>query len=513
MNSRKILTFLLLLTSLQPILKCFKHIASNVPHCVEFYSNMKDLDDECHEYLLAEEKFKSDFAKETIGRMCRNGALLEFDGFDEDGCDGLDYDDILKTYEEDPETWEVMAPIYMNALKKNFSKSWIKKKTNIKVDYEEAKNQFEHFRGELLKSFVEVFILISLIIVGFYNAINSATIKFHKLQITFIVMYSIFAIWLYSGMFIHYIHGFNLTDEELESKSDLYSIFVCIITNCVQWAYILISTWRNERDRKIFRLCSSGHKSDVKELEELIYQKVINSKMIMKVIQDGNNLLHIAVNGNNLSLVQLFVNTFGEELDPSIQNESGYDVFDLAVLKENLSILKLLLRLYNPSLRNLKLTLETSQPKLIQCLVPKLLKKDLVYFEEHISNYCKLVNDLQTKSLSKQQRKSLEDEVNQHQTFAIEALNKCMKGPLSSQEDKTETNRRKLKIESEFKCLICIQVMKSPLQIYACSFDHLICSNCIKNIKLCPECKEDFIRQPAKRRLTSERILSALLQE
>ena len=67
-------------------------------------------------------------------------------------------------------------------------------------------------------------------------------------------------------------------------------------------------------------------------------------------------------------------------------------------------------------------------------------------------------------------------------------------------------------MSSEFECPVCSELMVAPLQIFACSNDHFICSICVvdPSIKVCPICREDFKKKKPKRRLASERHLEIL---
>ena len=62
---------------------------------------------------------------------------------------------------------------------------------------------------------------------------------------------------------------------------------------------------------------------------------------------------------------------------------------------------------------------------------------------------------------------------------------------------------------SNFKCPVCMEIMKKPLQILSCSNDHFICSECVKDssIKECPICRESFMKNKPKRRYQSEKML------
>ena len=70
-----------------------------------------------------------------------------------------------------------------------------------------------------------------------------------------------------------------------------------------------------------------------------------------------------------------------------------------------------------------------------------------------------------------------------------------------------------MELKQEFECPICSEEMKSPLKIYACSNDHFLCSECLKQPKLvnCPICREDFSTKPPKPREREQRLLESLM--
>ena len=68
----------------------------------------------------------------------------------------------------------------------------------------------------------------------------------------------------------------------------------------------------------------------------------------------------------------------------------------------------------------------------------------------------------------------------------------------------------------DFECPVCLCQMADPIQIFGCSNDHLICSNCLEDLEKrksdnkykCPICLEDFNKKEPKRRFTYERIVN-----
>ena len=93
--------------------------------------------------------------------------------------------------------------------------------------------------------------------------------------------------------------------------------------------------------------------------------------------------------------------------------------------------------------------------------------------------------------------------------YRFKAKTESLPREILDKQDTTLKNNTK-QIKREFTCIICLKVMKAPLQIFGCSSDHLMCSKCVSTVKKCPKCKEDFNKMKPNRRLTSERLLVAL---
>lgn len=75
-----------------------------------------------------------------------------------------------------------------------------------------------------------------------------------------------------------------------------------------------------------------------------------------------------------------------------------------------------------------------------------------------------------------------------------------------------ENDKSELKV---FECPVCFEIMEAPKQIYGCSNDHYICSECLKSsrIKCCPLCRVNFKVNKPQRRYQSEHLLAILLEK
>ena len=79
------------------------------------------------------------------------------------------------------------------------------------------------------------------------------------------------------------------------------------------------------------------------------------------------------------------------------------------------------------------------------------------------------------------------------------------------------TSEKQAPLDQEICCPICFEEMITPKQILCCSNGHAICSDCIKQIKACPVCRESFqVKESGgkipKRNLFAERLVSLYLQ-
>ena len=93
-------------------------------------------------------------------------------------------------------------------------------------------------------------------------------------------------------------------------------------------------------------------------------------------------------------------------------------------------------------------------------------------------------------------------------------LEQCTRGKSEENIEENKVPKKALSNEvKEFKCPVCMEVMEAPLQIYGCSNDHLICSNCVKCVNACPICRSSFRTQKPKRRFQCESLLTLILQK
>ena len=61
---------------------------------------------------------------------------------------------------------------------------------------------------------------------------------------------------------------------------------------------------------------------------------------------------------------------------------------------------------------------------------------------------------------------------------------------------------------SELECVICITI--PPGEVFTCSNDHILCSECNSKVNVCPVCQINFEETPARRNRLAEKLIQKL---
>ena len=232
----------------------------------------------------------------------------------------------------------------------------------------------------------------------------------------------------------------------------------------------------------------------------------------------GNTPLHLAILGNHLSTVQILLVKFGNKIDGTFVNKDGQNALDLAIISKNANIITTLLEYYKPRLSSLALAVQHDEVRWVRDFMPKLQElydPELVQLVVHLSRFCTLTLESKRKDLRKERKKAVNKNREAYKKIIVETLKNFNGKKTEVSSGKQEQDfvvERNGQLFNEFECPVCSEVMIAPLQIFACSNDHFICSICVlePNIKECPLCREDFKKKP-QRRLASERHLELLL--
>ena len=259
---------------------------------------------------------------------------------------------------------------------------------------------------------------------------------------------------------------------------------------------------------QFYQYCAQGNKEKLKEvIRSHQHQIDINA------VKDGNTALHLAINGDHHTVVQVLTTNFEHQIDTSVCNEpGGYNVLDLAVIKKNLKIFNLILKhTKNPQLSSLILAVATFQDQLIKPLKSKLAKSLQPEIKVELDIFCDLLQESKKKNLKNSGKESIRKNLEIRKQIIGRYLDK--NAGVTSHQQNGKAEKMKMELKQEFECPICSEEMKSPLKIYACSNDHFLCSECLKQPKLvnCPICREDFSTKPPKPREREQRLLESLM--
>ena len=251
---------------------------------------------------------------------------------------------------------------------------------------------------------------------------------------------------------------------------------------------------------KFYQYCATGNKDKVKEVIRKHHDAIdINA------IKDGNTALHLAVNGDHHATVQVIVTNYEDRINTSLVNKQGYCVLDLAVLKKNLSIFNLLMKHSEPKINSLVLAVEMLQDQMIRALKSKLAETLQEEIKVEIDVICDLIKEARKKNFKSVGKESMKRNIEMRQQIIVKYLTKKDTNLPSSDSLQEVLNR-------EYECPVCFETISYPLQIYACTGDHLLCSECLQkhSIKQCPCCREDFNKFKPQRRPAYERFVERL---
>ena len=174
-----------------------------------------------------------------------------------------------------------------------------------------------------------------------------------------------------------------------------------------------------------------------------------------------------------------------------------------------IDIFNLLLRRANPTITSLKFAIENEQVKMIQALVSKIPSYKIVELIQQLEEFCELLIKLKQKDLSKNDKSASTKKVN---TLRFTLLKSLSDSDLDDQTSKAR-NSSKSKVEEEFTCPVCKELMLHPLKIFACSGDHLICSDCLVQVTSCSICRQDYTKVEPSRRYKAESFISDYMSE
>ena len=246
---------------------------------------------------------------------------------------------------------------------------------------------------------------------------------------------------------------------------------------------------------KLFNYCNEGEKAKMKDIIRKHGQSIdINAT------KNGRTLLHIAAQGGHQEILQTLIKRYKDKIDGSIRNNNGDTVLDVAIQRKNADIINLILEICKPDMRSLILAVKNDQEKIIRricCQIQERIEQD-----SDIERLCLLLEEVKNKTTKKARRDQIKRNIQIHKQVILEGLEKS----------KVKSEDKKANIRLEFECPICCDEINPPLQIFACSNDHFLCSECLGNsgIQSCPICREDFSQHKPTRRRAAERLRQSL---
>ncbi len=296
--------------------------------------------------------------------------------------------------------------------------------------------------------------------------------------------------------------------------------------------------------------CLYGHKDNVKRIIQEFKDDLNPNEMIQ--IGDGestseNSPLHLACIGGHFSIVQIILSNFEGKLDFGLRNSDGLSLLDLCIKNGLKDITMLLLKAKKfkpPTLKDLLASLEEDKPEIVKLLFEKVREKEANFdhvFKEEMEKYLTSSREASKEENSASKKHASLRKVTESKTILVNTLkvkiklNELLENMKKEQQqqqqqnnsdlDKTpedavnesirDENDIKARVIEEYDCPVCLELMSAPKHIFACSNDHMLCSDCLKNNRInnCPICREDFQENEPKRRRLYEKLARNFLPQ
>ena len=84
----------------------------------------------------------------------------------------------------------------------------------------------------------------------------------------------------------------------------------------------------------------------------------------------------------------------------------------------------------------------------------------------------------------------------------------------NSQLERLNHPRENARLEKEFECPVCLEVMLPPKKIFQCVHGHLICEGCKNHpeIRSCPSCRVCIVTSQFTRNIPMERLIRSQVE-
>ena len=270
---------------------------------------------------------------------------------------------------------------------------------------------------------------------------------------------------------------------------------------------------------KIFQYCAQG---DVTRLKKVLREHQ-HSIDINAPKNDGSTPMHLAIEGNHCPVVKILVSNFDGSLNTLVRNGQKHDCLDLAIIKKNKDIFRLILALTpTPNISSLALAVTTNQVHMVKQLIPKIPNQLLSETSDPLTIFCE--KSMEYAKSGSNMKKAQKNQAKKNLDFFKEIITRDLQS-IRKKNESTDDNisNRGTNDDHEsddengrdFECPVCYCQMAYPIQIFGCSNDQLICSNCLQDLKKrngdkykCTVCREDCSKEEPTRRFTYERIVN-----
>ena len=291
-------------------------------------------------------------------------------------------------------------------------------------------------------------------------------------------------------------------------------IWIFLLAEALYFKYFPVKSERHRKKpnkpvindiSKIFQYCAQGKKDKLKDHIRK------NSDIDVNATRDGNTLVHIAVSGGHKTILEYLIDNFKNDIDYSIRNNDGYNLLDLAVMKKNMQMINIILANTKPEVSSLILAVSNDQERTIKAIRANISSSIISSATLELDRLTCLLDELRQKNIKLERREQIKKNVDIFKQMILQKLKPTTCLPMDVIQN-VDSEGKTSDLLLEFECPICSEEMVEPLQIFGCSNDHFLCSECLENpgLKSCPICREDFTVHKPTRRHAAEKLRQTL---
>ena len=260
-----------------------------------------------------------------------------------------------------------------------------------------------------------------------------------------------------------------------------------------------------------FHCCLYGHTDQLKKILQIHSAEIDINKEVL----EGYTALHLAAFGNHVSIIQILQAKFGKELNYLLKNSEDMTPLDLAIQRNSLSSIKILLQKSKIELATLSHAIKYERYEVVPKIADHLKKqlKSQLDLKVWLERFVEVGKEFDHKKTTQERKNICKSNLEVYKSqICIRLSEMCnhVDNQQTENQEKSISEKEMTSLLSEFECPVCFELMTEPRKIYSCSQDHWICSLCLSDHKMlaCPQCREDFKEKTPSRRLRSERMLS-----